>query len=840
MKISPLYIGITLIVFCTVIPYSPEAQVVINEFLAKNVTTNPDMCDYDDFTDWIELYNSGSAQVDLSGYYLTGDLKKPTKWAIPSGAVIPAQGYLVFWADGYNDKPGSPAKRPYYPYDIDFTTKRYHTNFKLAKSGEQVGLFKGSTLIDSVTFSAQMPDVSMGRNPSDNNNWYKYDQPTPGAANNTAAKPLTLTTYSPEVSFSVPGGFYSSAQTVTLSAPGGASIYYTKNGSFPTVNSSKFGSAIAVSATIILRARCIDADKIAGPVITNTYLINEKARTLPVVSIVADSSFLWDVTIGIYKNSYKLKEIPASIEFITTDGKKAFQVNAGIGPGSLTSYDCPQIPWQISLEPKYGNEFIDYRLFAKPIIKFIRLRLRNSGDAWATNLMADNIIEALIDGQANTQAQAYRPVIVYINGKYWGIMDLREQFDPEFYVQNFGITDTATLNEIKLSLIPGSVMATEGLELIRGTWTDYKSMLSTIKGGIDASRYATVKSLIDVTSLADHTIMHHYAVNTSWGHNMQMWKVSGTPWRWLNVDFDRAFEYSKVAINLFSNSGGGTSAMIPHDTIFSKLVAYTEFKNLFVQRYAAHLNSTFSATRVGAIIDSINDILSPEMADHVARWKADDGIPSVSAWQTEVRNMEKFVTERPAIATAILASQFSLAGTAQLTVNLSIAGAGDIYIAGVKMCSGTSALNFYKNIPVSVKAVAKPGFAFVRWEGLGSTDSISVTLSGNQTITATFQTSGITRPSATAASGNALRLLAWRHTMDGASALELEYAVPGKTPLSIDLYSTSGKKVASIYKYEVNAGPHRMTVSAGNRPPGTYFLKMKSDFGAKVVKAILN
>lgn len=831
MKFSLLCIGTAIITSC-IVPCSSDAQVLINEFLAKNVTTNPDMCDYNDFTDWIELYNSGSAQVDLTGYYLTGDLNKPTKWAIPSGTTIPAQGYLLFWADDYNDKPGTSATRPYYPFSAKFTTKRYHTNFKLGKNGEQVGLFKGSTVVDSVTFSAQLADVSMGRNPSDNNKWYKYDQPTPGAANNTAAKPLSLTTLSPAVTFSVKGGFYSSAQTVTLTASSGSAIYYTRNGNIPKASSAKYSSPISVSSTTVLRARCIDADKIAGPVSTNTYFINEKARTLAVVSLVSDSAYLWDAVIGIYTNHYKLKEIPASIEFITPDGKQAFQVNAGIGPGSLTSYECPQMPWQISLKPKYGNELIDYPLFAKPFTTFKRLRLRNSGDAWANNYMSDNIVEALIKGQMNCATEAYRPVIVYLNGKYWGIHDLREQFDGLFFVHNWNV-DTTSLTMVKRSLISGG----EGFELQRGAWTDWNTMKSTAASG----NYANIQSVIDAPSFFDGVCMIHYAGCTTWGHNVDYWKVAGSPWKKDIADWDRGFNYTNVGVNMFSNAAGGMSGtLMTKDTVFANMVKIAEFKNLFTQRYAAHLNSTFKPERIVAIIDSISKMLSPEMADHAARWKADKGIQSLSAWQTEVDNMKKFGNERAAIALAQVQAQFSLAGTAQLTVNLSSAGAGDIYVAGVRMCSGTSALNFFTNVPLTVKAVPKPGNVFVRWEGLGTADSVTVTLTGNQTLTAVFQTTGTVLPSALAASGNAFRLLAQRRSPDRMRALELEYAVPGKTRVSIELFSTSGKRVAILFASEVSAGPHRTTVFAGNHSSGTYFLKMKTDFGVQVAKAIFN
>jgi hypothetical protein len=92
-------------------------------------------------------------------------------------------------------------------------------------------------------------------------------------------------------------------------------------------------------------------------------------------------------------------------------------------------------------------------LFGKPIACFARLRFRNSGDAWATNLMADGLVETMCQGQMDNATQAYRPVIIYLNGKYWGIQDMREQYDPQFFTSNFNV-DPSTLNDVRTTVLP--------------------------------------------------------------------------------------------------------------------------------------------------------------------------------------------------------------------------------------------------------------------------------------------------------------------------------------------------------------------------------------------------
>jgi parallel beta-helix repeat protein len=752
--------GVCALVIGTSILFSgADARIVINEFMTANVSTYPDLWDYDDFPDWVELYNDSSVAVDLSGYYLTDNFNTIGKWAIPSGTHIPAKGFFTVFADGYDAAPGKADTRTYYPYDITFTTRNYHANFKLSDGGEEIGLSRktgsGFFLVDSVVFSQQLPDVSMGRNPNDGLKWHMYDQPTPGAANTTP--PKNTLKYSPSVSFSIVGGFYNAAQTLSLSAPFNAPIYYTTDGSAPTTASNRYSSPITVEATTIIKARSIDSILLAGPVTTNTYFIGEKKRSLMAVSIVADSSFLWDSAFGMYKNSLKGREIPASLEFYGIDGKLATRVRAGISPGSLTSYLSPQKPLQVSLKGKYGDDFIWCQLFGKKVACFARLRFRNSGDAWATSLMADALVEPMSQDQMDNATQAYRPVVVYLNGKYWGIQDMREQFDPQFFTSNFNV-DPTTLNDVRTTILPPAP-GHEGWEVSEGTWDDYQTLMSLVRTADmnDTLTFGKIAALMQVNSFIDFMSAEDYAVNVSWGHNIELWKVQGLPWQWLLADFDRAFMYSKVAINLFTNGGGGLSGSImPKDTLFTTLMNNPEFKNRFLQRFAAHLNSTFHPARMTSIIDSVSTLLEPEMPNHIERWKADTGIQSMDEWKAEVENLRKFAAQRPAIVFAQLASQFKLDGTAKLTVALSKAGAGDIFVNEVKMCAGADSMMYFKGIPLHLKAVARPGYSFVRWEGVGESETMSLTLDGNNTVEAVFEESGMHEIPATITSNTTL------------------------------------------------------------------------------------
>lgn len=146
---------------------STNTGVVLNEFLASNTSTLADP--QGEFDDWIELRNFTSTNINLTGQYLTDEPANPRKWPFPTGTIIPANGFLLVWAD-----------------EDGLATSGLHANFKLSGSGEQILLIdtdvKNNQVLDSITFGAQTTDVSFGRTAANADAWSTMT-PTPEAAN---------------------------------------------------------------------------------------------------------------------------------------------------------------------------------------------------------------------------------------------------------------------------------------------------------------------------------------------------------------------------------------------------------------------------------------------------------------------------------------------------------------------------------------------------------------------------------------------------------------------------------------------------------------------------------
>ena len=827
MNQSVIRLFVTGICFLTV--SGSMAQVKINEFLADNVSVNPDNYDFDDFSDWLELINTGNAAADIGGYYLTDDLAQPKKWQIPTGTSIPAGGCLLIWADDFDGEPGQQETREWYPWTEKYLLKGYHAVFKLDKEGEEIGLSDASgQLVDSVSFGQQYHDVSMGRKAD--GSWAFFDEPTPGKANSTTAKPLSTSATCGEVTFSAEGGMYKSGQNITLSAGANEEIYYTLDGSIPYPDDKKYSSPISVNQSTIIRARAFSADKFGGKVVTNTYFVNEKARKIMVAAISTDPAFLNDNTIGIWKNSMKGREVPASLEFFTTDGKRAVQFNAGIRNGTLTSFMEAQHPMQVALRDHYGDASVEYRFFDKPITKFDRFRLRQGGDVWSTNFIGDAVLDAINKGQTEVGIQAYRPVVVYVNGEYYGMMNLREQFKDSYFKENYGI-DASNRDEVRSILMPSTggfgMGYKEGWELMVGSWDPYRSLISSLKSGsVTDAKYNELKNTIDMASFADFFIMTGFGDGTSWKHNQDMWKVPDGKWRWLVTDFDRCWNYKSSGLT----GGGVSSNLFPEfassDSIFRYLIKNEQFKQFFVQRFAAHLNSTLNPDRLTKIVDSIQTMVEPEMADHAALWSKDGGISSVAAWKTEVSNVRKFMDERRDYCWEFMAeSPFSVSSNrAKLTVSISPAeAAAEIRVNGVPVYANNGTIELFDGIPFTLSAKGTGSWSLNKW-GTGESDAaISVTLNGDKTITAEFKKGDVDVQSMPISAEKKKAL----YTIDltGSGHLICTINDIGMDPATVSLFNLQGRKVKEMTNTAVDG---IVRIPVGNLAKGLYFYRIST------------
>jgi len=589
--------------------------------------------------------------------------------------------------------------------------------------------YSNTVIVDAVEFGAQLDDISMGR-VVDTGEWRFFGEPTPGESN---IGPGTLElVYGSEVNSSLSSGFYEGPHNITLATGGAGDIYYSLDGSTPTSLSFLYTTAVTIDENTILRARTIASEGLPGPILTVSYFIDTESD-LPVASLVAQPATLWDTEIGIYENEYKQREIPVSLEYFSPEKELQFQVNAGTRLGGQNIWTKPQKPFTIYMRNRYGDESIHYQLFKnRPVVDFSRIVFRNGGDDWEETLIRDPLAESLITGMMDAGYMAYQPTTLFLNGEYWGIHNIREKFNTQFFAENYG-ANPDNIDHLEYASTPSGTQ----LLVIEGDLNAYNELLSFIQNN-DLNQpelYGQLKNMMNVDGFIDHLMMTQYTANTSWSHNREWWRPGDGKWQWLIVDLDRGLNASNININIMDNMAG-------EYTLFNMLLDSDFFKQRFIQRGAAHLNNTFHADRVIHLVDSLSAMIAPEIPRHTALWGPQGGIPSASIWEIELQNIRDFASARNAVVFNQMNSELNLDGTVQVSALPYISEGGHILIEDVPVLQNATAQTFFRNRDITLTAIPNPGYEFIGWNHGPTEAEISYDCAADGDFIALFQPSG--------------------------------------------------------------------------------------------------
>jgi hypothetical protein len=260
----PLLARITAVLLAVCFPLVTRADLIISEFMAANTKV---LADEDGaFSDWIELHNTGEAEVNVAGWYLTDSASNRTKWQFPA-VTIPAGGYLLVFASSKDrSDPAGPL----------------HTNFALSASGEYLGLIQadGTTIVSEFrpTFPAQTDNISYGRVllPDGRIETGFLRAPTPNAANGDGGSLSVVET----VAVSRPSGVYSEPFLLELSGASAGQVIRYVAASGPgaadaTVDAESpiYTEPIEISSTTLVRAAVFSAEGLTRGVVTSAHYL---------------------------------------------------------------------------------------------------------------------------------------------------------------------------------------------------------------------------------------------------------------------------------------------------------------------------------------------------------------------------------------------------------------------------------------------------------------------------------------------------------------------------------------------------------------------------------------
>lgn len=615
--------------------------------------------------------------------------------------------------------------------------------------------------------------------------------------------------------FSHQGGFYEQDFQLTLTTQDPqAEIHYTLDGSEPTRDSTLYSQPLHIQSRIeepnllstinttsprwieplgvfnkatVVRAKLFHPDGSHSETSTHTYFVDEDISerfNLPVVSLTTDADNFFDHDHGIYvmgriwDDEYthdlptwqkqpanyhqhgSLWERPVHIEFFDSSGMRLMAQNGGVRIHGNWSRSFRQKTLRLIADDWYGDsDSFQYEIFSgltdtvkgEPITNFKTLLLRNSGNDWDYNMFADALIQSLIS-HTSLDVQAYRPVIMFLDGEYWGIHNLRERVDADYLAAHY------QLEPDQVVILEKNGLLADGLP---GDEAPYLALVDYIKSHDLSSpqAYRHVISQLDTENYIDYLITEIFIRNTDWPHtNIKFWRYKiddyhpdasygqDGRWRWMLYDTEQGFGLLKEELESYKfntlkdvlKQSGNSATLLP------EMVKNQEFRIQFINRFADHLNTTFESQRVISIIDKMQAVIATEMPEHIRRWRTMND--SMEVWQENVDRMRTFAHERPDYMRQHIVETFELSGTATITLEADSAK-GHIRINSLDILPGTPGVKnvekwsgiYFKGIPISISAIAEPGFEFESWDGIDQNEAnLQLSLDNDLVLTANF------------------------------------------------------------------------------------------------------
>lgn len=680
---------------------SGRTQVIINEYSAANV--NGITTSTGDHEDWVEVFNTSNTAVDLVDYFLSDDENVPDKWQFPS-MLIPANGYQVVFCSGLNFKTGN----------------EIHTNFKLTQTKyEPVILsYANGALADSVYMIPTQKNHSRGRTTDNAATWSLFTTPNPGSTNGGS-----IDGYVPTPLFDTPPGFYSGPFNVSIAcADVNAQIYYTLDGSDPNNNSTLYSGAINIASTSVLRARAYNTNttNFASFIESATFFINVN-HTVPVVSVFG--SQVLDLLNG------NQIDPETGLQFFGVDQQmKAASYGESNEHGNDSwSYDQRGIDF-ISRDQLGYNYAIKDQLFpGKDRKSFQRIILKAAAN---DNYPFENGGAHIRDGYVHTLSQLGKlnldertnlECVMYANGQYWGVYDLREKVDDADFTDHYYKQDEPYVQYIQTW---GGTWAAYGGNQALSDWNSFMTFATTNNLAIQ-SNYDYVDSVYNVKSLVDYFILNSFVVCKDWlNWNTSWWRGldpagDKKKWRYTLWDMDATFGHY-INYTGIPNTGTNADPCDPnslsdpggqgHVPILNALMANDNFKKYYINRYVDLVNSTFNCTYMQQVLDSMVAVIEPEMDGQCLRWGG-----TKQGWLNNVKAMKDFIDARCIDLQGGFIDCYQLKGPYNITVDVKPNLSGNVKFNSLLLQDFMWQGSYFGNIELDLAAIPFPGYQFDHW-----------------------------------------------------------------------------------------------------------------------------
>ena len=694
-------------------------NLVINELMQSNIENIMD--DIKEFPDsWVELYNPTDAAINLKDYKISNKDKVKKAWQLPDQEV-PAGGFVVI----YCDKEGK-------------EDNRLHADFRL-ESGKDgnLYLFKGNDVVDKLEGMAKMPapDIAYGRKTDGGDEWGYQLTPTAGKANCGEICDAKHILGAPV--FSEKGRVGTTALSLTLSLPEGAPeeavIRYTTDGSEPVATSKKYTSAISINKTTVVRAKVFCKGWLSPMSVGQSYIFHPRAMTTPIFSVQTNDKYLNDAAIGLFANNHSKEDKkthdwrrPVNIEMFTSEGSESIfnQLSeTRIQGGASRANALKSMVFYANKRFDPDHKRFSYEFFPdqKPgVTEFKSFSLRDGGNDFGDLYFRDLIIQRTM--AANVESfdwQAGHSAVLYINGEYMGMLNIRERSNEDNIYSNYGGLEDIDMVEIGHEQVNGVNQYEE--ELKGGTadfYNAFKAFYSE-KG----HTLAEYEQWLDVSEYLNVAAMNLFYGNNDWpGNNTVFWRPndddtqSGLPKRFRVIVKDTDFglglygkqnNYNMLDLLYHPENHGGDAWAYeePVTRLLKNMLEDPEIRQMLIDKCCVYMGDFMNGKGTGAMIDLIKAEAMEEFVAHRDKydgwswWGPKDNRQDIT---DKFNNAKNWATGRPEHFYKHIGTQWGLGSPVALTINKDSKKDLEITVNGIKLNGNVFDGKYFANSKLTI------------------------------------------------------------------------------------------------------------------------------------------
>ena len=586
--------------------------------------------------DWIELYNGGKEAVNLKDYCFSKADGELGAYPLPDKTLKPGSYCVILLSDK----------------DASFPSGYFRLPVNLSSQGESVYLSQNGMVVDYAQVPALPSDISYGRERGDGA-FACLSVPTPGQKNAGGAE-ISATPQAKTAQ-----GIYATP-TVEVSLGGNGTVYYTTDCTIPTTESTRYTGPIQLTQTTVIRAISYEKGKLPSQVLDLTYIVNE-GHALPVVSLVTEPDNLWSEETGICAegpnaspefphkgaNYWQDWERPVTVSLFEKDGS-GFSEPCGISIHGAYSRALSMKGFALAFRDSYGAGSLDYPLFGQDgLDSYESFVLRCSGQDVFKSRMRDVLMTSLIGDYTTVAVQDYKPVVLYINGEFWGVYYIREKARESYVAGHYNVD----VKDVTLTGANG-VDTPEYMDVL---YYAHEHDLS------QQEHYEYVTSRVDIDNYIDYIIAEIYIANPDNG-NIRYFKTVDGKWKWIMYDTDYGFSSAgQNTVHEHLNPAGTGSGDAFSTKLINGLLKNPQFKEQFIRRIAWQINNVWTESNVNARIDELEGLIAQDMIRDCAKRES-----SYNTWKSYVSALRGFAPARNKQLPKLVQAYFDLTD-AQMT-----------------------------------------------------------------------------------------------------------------------------------------------------------------------------